>query len=50
MTDRTQRRHTRGRFFHVELEAMFITAVLTVIGFSVHDTEGSVSCRIGRLL
>jgi preprotein translocase subunit SecF len=27
-----------GRFFHVELDAMFITAVLTVIGFSVHDT------------
>jgi preprotein translocase subunit SecF len=27
-----------GRFFHVELDALFITAVLTVIGFSVHDT------------
>lgn len=27
-----------GRFFAVELDAMFITAVLTVIGFSVHDT------------
>ncbi len=29
-----------GRFFHVELDALFITAVLTVIGFSVHDTIG----------
>jgi len=27
-----------GRFSAVELDAMFITAVLTVIGFSVHDT------------
>jgi preprotein translocase subunit SecF len=27
-----------GRFFHVELDALFITATLTVIGFSVHDT------------
>ena len=27
-----------GRFFAVELDAMFITGVLTVIGFSVHDT------------
>jgi preprotein translocase subunit SecF len=27
-----------GRFFAIELDAMFITAVLTVIGFSVHDT------------
>jgi preprotein translocase subunit SecF len=27
-----------GRFFAVELDSMFITAVLTVIGFSVHDT------------
>ena len=27
-----------GRFFNVELDALFITAVLTVIGFSVHDT------------
>jgi preprotein translocase subunit SecF len=27
-----------GRFFAVELDAMFITAVLTIIGFSVHDT------------
>jgi preprotein translocase subunit SecF len=27
-----------GRFFAVELDAMFITALLTIIGFSVHDT------------
>ncbi len=27
-----------GRFFAIELDAMFITAILTVIGFSVHDT------------
>jgi preprotein translocase subunit SecF len=27
-----------GRFFAVELDALFITAVMTVIGFSVHDT------------
>jgi preprotein translocase subunit SecF len=27
-----------GRFYNVELDAMFITAILTVIGFSVHDT------------
>ncbi len=27
-----------GHFFHVEVDALFITAVLTVIGFSVHDT------------
>jgi preprotein translocase subunit SecF len=27
-----------GRMFSVELDALFITAVLTVIGFSVHDT------------
>lgn len=27
-----------GRFFAVELDALFITAVLTIIGFSVHDT------------
>jgi preprotein translocase subunit SecF len=27
-----------GRDFDVELDALFITAVLTVIGFSVHDT------------
>lgn len=27
-----------GRIFDLEVDAMFITAVLTVIGFSVHDT------------
>ncbi|MCC6179187.1 MAG: protein translocase subunit SecF [Chloroflexi bacterium] len=27
-----------GRLFDIELDAMFITAVLTIIGFSVHDT------------
>ena len=27
-----------GRFAGIELDALFITAVLTVIGFSVHDT------------
>jgi len=27
-----------GRFTSIELDAMFITAILTVIGFSVHDT------------
>jgi preprotein translocase subunit SecF len=27
-----------GRFFAIELDSMFITALLTVIGFSVHDT------------
>ena len=27
-----------GRFFAFELDALFITAILTVIGFSVHDT------------
>jgi preprotein translocase subunit SecF len=27
-----------GRVFHIELDALFITATLTVIGFSVHDT------------
>lgn len=27
-----------GRFFSVEIDALFVTAVLTVIGFSVHDT------------
>ena len=27
-----------GRVFNVEIDAMFITAILTVIGFSVHDT------------
>ena len=27
-----------GHFFHVEIDSLFLTAVLTVIGFSVHDT------------
>jgi preprotein translocase subunit SecF len=27
-----------GRFFAIELDSLFITAVLTIIGFSVHDT------------
>jgi preprotein translocase subunit SecF len=27
-----------GRFFDIEVDALFITAMLTVIGFSVHDT------------
>jgi preprotein translocase subunit SecF len=27
-----------GHFFHVELDSLFVTAILTVIGFSVHDT------------
>jgi preprotein translocase subunit SecF len=27
-----------GHFYHVEIDSLFITAVLTVIGFSVHDT------------
>jgi len=27
-----------GRLFSIEIDAMFITAILTVIGFSVHDT------------
>ncbi|MBP6882364.1 MAG: protein translocase subunit SecF [Candidatus Levybacteria bacterium] len=27
-----------GHFLHVEVDSLFITAVLTVIGFSVHDT------------
>lgn len=27
-----------GHFFGVEIDALFVTAVLTVIGFSVHDT------------
>lgn len=27
-----------GHFFHVEVDSLFITAILTVIGFSVHDT------------
>lgn len=27
-----------GTFFHVEIDALFVTAMLTIIGFSVHDT------------
>ena len=27
-----------GTFFHVSIDALFVTAMLTVIGFSVHDT------------
>jgi preprotein translocase subunit SecF len=27
-----------GYFFNVEVDSLFVTAVLTVIGFSVHDT------------
>jgi len=27
-----------GKFFHVEIDSLFITALLTVLGFSVHDT------------
>ncbi|MBI2453478.1 protein translocase subunit SecF [Candidatus Peregrinibacteria bacterium] len=27
-----------GKFFGVEIDALFITALLTIIGFSVHDT------------
>lgn len=27
-----------GHFFHVEIDNLFVTAILTVIGFSVHDT------------
>ncbi len=27
-----------GHFYHVEIDSLFITAMLTVIGFSVHDT------------
>ncbi len=27
-----------GRLFHLEIDALFVTAILTVIGFSVHDT------------
>ena len=27
-----------GTFSHVEIDALFVTAMLTVIGFSVHDT------------
>ncbi len=27
-----------GKFFQVEVDSLFVTAILTVIGFSVHDT------------
>lgn len=27
-----------GRFFNVEVDSLFITALLTILGFSVHDT------------
>jgi preprotein translocase subunit SecF len=27
-----------GHFFHVEVDNLFVTALLTIIGFSVHDT------------
>jgi len=27
-----------GHFYHVEIDSLFVTALLTVIGFSVHDT------------
>ncbi len=27
-----------GKFYHIEIDSMFITALLTVMGFSVHDT------------
>lgn len=27
-----------GHFFHVEVDSLFVTALLTVLGFSVHDT------------
>jgi preprotein translocase subunit SecF len=27
-----------GHFFEIEIDALFVTAILTVIGFSVHDT------------
>ncbi len=27
-----------GWFFHVEIDSMFVTAILTVVGFSAHDT------------
>lgn len=27
-----------GHFLHVEIDSLFVTAILTVIGFSVHDT------------
>lgn len=29
---------TLGHFFNVEVDSLFVTAILTVIGFSVHDT------------
>ncbi len=27
-----------GKFFNIEVDALFVTALLTIIGFSVHDT------------
>lgn len=27
-----------GHFWHIEIDSLFVTAILTVIGFSVHDT------------
>lgn len=27
-----------GYFFHIEIDTLFVTALLTVVGFSVHDT------------
>ena len=27
-----------GAFYHTEVDSMFVTAILTVVGFSVHDT------------
>ncbi len=27
-----------GHYFHIEIDALFVTALLTVLGFSVHDT------------
>lgn len=27
-----------GHFYHIEIDSLFITAMLTVLGFSVHDT------------
>jgi len=27
-----------GHFYNVEIDSLFVTAILTVIGFSVHDT------------
>ena len=27
-----------GHFFHIEVDSLFVTAILTVVGFSVHDT------------